>query len=191
MKAEKDVEPCGVGVSIGGDVGAGGARGVDLGDDFGHASPVIFSGDFDVPDFHGNVGFAADAQGFVDGFEHGIAFVAHVSGVDAAELATFSGESDQFLRFRIGSGSVFERGGNADRAVFHGFAHQRFHLLELLGRGLLVIVAEHHAADLRGADIAGQVDAHALFFEAREILAEGSPVGSDFVMVVAGAIGAE
>jgi hypothetical protein len=78
------VVPRGVGVGVGGYVGAGGASGVDFGDDFGHASPVVFAGDFDVPDFHGNVGFAADAQGFVDGFENRVALVAHVSGVDAA-----------------------------------------------------------------------------------------------------------
>ena len=45
------------------------------------------------------MGFAADAQGFVDGFEDGIAFVAHVCGVDAAEFAAFRGERDQFVVF--------------------------------------------------------------------------------------------
>ena len=55
--------------------------------------------------------------------------------------------------------------------------------------GLHVVVAEDHAADLRGADVAGEVDADALLFEAREVLAEGAPVGSDVVVLVAGAIG--
>ena len=137
----------------------------------------------------GNVGFAADAQGFVDGFEHGIAFVAHVGGIDAAELAAFGGQSDQFLSFRVRRGSIFERRGNADCSVFHGVAHQRFHLLELLRRGLYVVISEHHAADLRGADVAGQVDSHALLFQAREVLAEGSPVGSDVIVLIAVAIG--
>ena len=134
------------------------------------------------------MGFPAYTQGFVDGFEHGIALAAHVSGINAPKLAAFGGESDQFLRFGIWRGRIFERGGNTDRAVFHGFAHQRFHLCKLLGRRLFVVVAQHDAADLRGADIAGQVDAHALLFEAGEILAEGSPVGSDVVVLVAGAI---
>ena len=95
----------------------------------------------------------------------------------------------EFLGFGVRCGSVHERGGDADRAVFHGIAHQRFHLLELLRRGLDVVVSENRAPDLRGTDVAGQVDAHALFFEAREILAEGSPVGSDFIMLITGAIG--
>ena len=60
------VVPGGVGVGIGGDVGAGGAGRVDFGDDFRHASPVVLAGDFDVPDLDGNVGFAADAQRFID-----------------------------------------------------------------------------------------------------------------------------
>ena len=104
-------------------------------------------------------------------------------------FAAFGGESDQFIGFGVGSGSVFERSGNADRAIFHGFADEGLHLLELLGSGLNVIVAEDHAADLRGADIAGQVDAHALLFQTREILAEGAPVRGDVVMLVAVAIG--
>ena len=53
----------------------------------------------------------------------------------------------------------------------------------------MTITAEHHAADLRGADVAREIDSHALLFEACEILAEGSPVGSDVVVVVVGAIG--
>ena len=188
MKAEKVVEPGGVGVGVGGDIGAGGAGGVDFGDDFGHASPVSLSGDFEVPDFHGDVGFAADAQSFVDGFEDGVALIAHVGGIDAANFSAFGGERDEFFGFCIRGGSVFERGGNADCAVFHGLAHERFHLFELLRIGLFVVVAEHHAADLRSSDIAGEVDPHALLFEAREILAEGSPIGRDVIAVVAGAI---
>ena len=96
-----------------------------------------------------------------------------------------SGERNQFIRLRIRRGRIFERSGDAHRAVFHGFAHQSLHLIELLGSGLLVVVAEHHAADLRRADIAGEIDAHALLFEPREILAQGPPVGSDVVVVVA------
>ena len=52
-----------------------------------------------------------------------------------------------------------------------------------------VVVAEHHAADLCCAHVAGEVDAHALFFDAGEVLAEGSPVGSDVVVVVSGVVG--
>jgi hypothetical protein len=135
------------------------------------------------------VGFASDAQGFVDGFKDGVAFVAHMGGIDAAEFSGFGGESDEFIRFGIGSGSVFERCGNANRAVFHGVAHKSFHLLQFFGRRLFVVVAENHAPDLRGADIAGQVDAHALLLDARKILAKGAPVGGDVIVLVAGMIG--
>ena len=166
------VEPGSVGVGVSGDVGAGGAGGVDLGNDFWHASPIVFAGDFDMPDLNGDVGIAADAQGLVDGLEHGIALVAHVSGVDAAEFGGFAGECDYFRRPGVGGGSVFERGGNADGAVFHGVAHECFHLFELIGSRLHVIVAEDDAAHLCGTDIVGHVDADSLLLEAREILAE-------------------
>ncbi len=88
------IAPGGVGVGVGGDVGPGGARGVDFRDDLGHASPVAFAGDLNVPDFDGNARFAADAQGLIDRFEHGVALVAHVRGVDAAEFAALGGEGD-------------------------------------------------------------------------------------------------
>src|SRR5579872_4936609 len=72
------VEPGSVSVSIGGDIGAGGAGGVNFGDDLRHLAPVIFAGNFDVPDFDRNVSLAADAKGFINGLEHRAAFVAHV-----------------------------------------------------------------------------------------------------------------
>src|SRR5208282_6184293 len=48
--------------------------------------------------------------------------------------------------------------------------------------------AQDEPPDLRGSHVAGEIDAHALFFEAREKLAEGPPVGIDLVMDVAGTI---
>src|SRR5947207_15478133 len=36
--------------------------GVDLRNDFRHVSPAWFAADFQMPDFHGDAGFAADAQ---------------------------------------------------------------------------------------------------------------------------------
>ncbi len=135
------------------------------------------------------MGFAADAQGFLDRFEHRVAFVSHVGGIEAAKFSAFGGKSDQFFRLGIRRWSVFERSGNADRAIFHGVAHERFHLLKLLWRRLLVVVAEKHAADLGRTHITGQVNSHALLFEPREILAEGAPVGCDLVMLVARPVG--
>ena len=74
-------------------------------------------------------------------------------------------------------------------AVLHGVANQGLICVELGGRGLYVVIAEDHATYLRGADVVGHVDADALLFEAREILPEGAPVGSDVVVIVAGAVG--
>ena len=108
-----------------------------------------------------------------------------MSGVDAAEFSGFGGERDEFFGLGVGRGGVFERGRHADCAVFHGVAHESLHLREFGGSGLLVVVAEDYAADLRGADVVGDVDADPLFFEAREILAEGAPVGRDVVIVEA------
>ncbi len=108
MKAEKLVEPCGVGVGVGGDVHALRAGGVDFCHDFRHASPVGFSRDFDVPDFDRNVALAPDAQSLVDRGQNGITLIAHVGGVDAAEFRRFGRERDQLFGLRVGSGRVLE-----------------------------------------------------------------------------------
>src|SRR6266446_5653589 len=135
--------------------------------------------------------FAADAQGLVDGRQDAGAFVAHVRGVDTAELGGFRGESDQLFGFGVGSGSVFESSGDADGAVAHGLADQVFHLLQLGGRGLHVVIAEHHAADARCPDIAGNVDADALLFEPEKIFAKRPPVGLNVIVIVLLLVGTE
>src|SRR5205085_3452905 len=53
--------------------------------------------------------------------------------------------------------------------------HQLLHLVELRGRGLDVVIAEHHAPNRGSANIIGDVDADALLLQARKILAEGLP----------------
>src|SRR5262249_45512183 len=63
------------------------------------------------------------------------------------------------------------------------------HLFELLRSRLNVVVAEHHAADLRCADVAGEIDTDTLFLETSEVLAERAPIGIDLVMVVGVALG--
>ena len=162
---------------------------VDAGDDLGHLAPVGFAGGFEVPDLDGDVGFAADARGLVDGVEHGIAFAAHVGGVDAAVRRGGAGKGDELRSFGVGRGRVLQRGGNAHGAVAHRLANEVLHLVKLGGGGLHVGIAEHHAADRCGADVGGEVNAHALLFEAGEVLAEGAPVGRDVEVVVAGAVG--
>ncbi len=142
-----------------------------------------------MPDLDGDVGFAADARGLVDRFEHGVAFAAHVRGVDAAVGAGCAGKGDELRGFGVGCGRVLQRGRNAHGAVAHRLANEVLHLRELGGGGLHVGIAEHDAAHGCGADVGGEVNAHALLFDAGEVLAEGAPVGRDVQVVVAGAVG--
>src|SRR5205814_8388455 len=60
------VVPGRVRVAISGNIHARSARAVDLGDQFGHSSPVALAGDFEMPDLDWNVSFAADAESFID-----------------------------------------------------------------------------------------------------------------------------
>ena len=115
---------------------------------------------------------AADAHGLVDRLQNAVTFAAHVRRVDAAELRGFGGQRNDLFGLRVGRGRIFKRSGDSDRAVVHRVADQSFHLFELLGVGLHVSVTQHHAPHLRRADVAGEIDAHALLFQAREVLAE-------------------
>jgi hypothetical protein len=56
-----------------------------MGDDLRHAPPVVFAGSLQMPDLHWDMGFTSDLHGLVDRLEHGVAFGAHMGGVDAAE----------------------------------------------------------------------------------------------------------
>src|SRR5882724_498449 len=187
----KIVEPGGVGVSVSGDVNSLSPGGIHLCDGFGHVAPTRFATHFEMPDFDGDVSFAADTHGLVDGGQNTGAFITHMGSVDATEFRGFGGEGDQLFGFCVGSGSVLERSGNADGAIAHGLADEFFHLFELRGGGLHVIIAEHHAPHARGAHVAGEIDSHALLLDAGKILAKGPPVGLNMILVVVLLIGAK
>ncbi len=129
-----------------------------------------------MPNFHGNLRFAGDANHFVERLQNGGALVAHVRGIDSAKTRGFGSKGNQFLSFGVRRGRIFERSGDANGAIKHGLANKLFHLVELRGRRLNVVITEDHAADRGGASIIGHVDADALLFQAHEILAERLPV---------------
>ena len=111
--------------------------------------------------------------------------------VDAPEARGLRGQRNQLFRLGIGRGRIFQRSRETHGAVLHGFADKPLHLLELRGRGLLVVIPEHHAAHLRRANVIGNVDAYALSFEPREVLAEGAPVRLNMQMLITGAVCAD
>ena len=133
--------------------------------------------------------FASDANGFVERGNDGIALAAHVRGVNAAELRGLGCQSDQFFGRGIRRGRVLQRSGYANRAVVHRLAHQRLHAFELGGRRRAIVVADHGPPHLSGADVAGQIDPHALLFQAGEVLAERAPGRLDSVVLEGRAVG--
>ena len=151
----KAIEPCGVSIGIGGDIHARFACRINFGDNFRHAPPIVLARHFDMPDLHRNVCLAADAQRFVDGRQYGIAFIPHVRRVDSPKFRRFTCQRNDLFGLRVRSRGILQRRRNTNCAVAHTLPHQLLHLLELLRRGLLVIVAQHHAADLGRPNIAG------------------------------------
>ena len=118
-----------------------------------------------------------------------VAFAAHVGDVDAAGLRGFPGKRDQLFRLRIRGRGVFERGRDTHSAVAHRIADQSLHLFQLLGGGLNVRVAEHHAPHLGRAHVTGEVDSHALLFQPRKKLPKRAPIRSDLVVLISGPVG--
>ena len=144
-----------------------------------------------MPNFHGDAGFATDAQCLVDRCQNAGAFIAHMRGVNAAEPGSLRGEGDQLFGLGVRGRSVFERSGNAHGAVAHGLAHDSPHLLQLPECRLDVVVAEYHAPDARGAYIAGNVDPGMLLFEAGKVFAKSAPVDVNAIVIVLFLIGFE
>ena len=169
-KRRKVVEPGWIRVRVRADIDARGARGLDVADDFRHAPPVTFPCRFQVPDLDRQAPFASDADCFIDRAEDGVAFAAHVRGVDAAQFAALTGQRDQLGRLRIGRRRVLQGSGQPHRAVLHGVDDQGLHALEFLHSGIPVHIAQDHAPHLSRAHVAGEVDSDALLLQSREIL---------------------
>src|SRR5207244_3753971 len=70
----------------------------------------------------------------------------------------------------------------------HTLTHVLLHLLELLRRGLLVIVTTHHVPDLGRPNVTSQIDPHALFLQTGEVLPQRAPVRCDVIMSVTGPV---
>src|SRR5260370_1140375 len=122
-----------------------------------------------MPDLDWNMGFPADAEGFIQRFENGGAFVAHMRGVNAAGLRGDTGQRDQFLSLGVRRWRILKSGGNANGSVTHPRGNQLLHTGELAWRRGAIAIADHDAAYLSGAHVTGEVDADPLLFQAREI----------------------
>ena len=144
-----------------------------------------------MPDLDGNVGLAPDAESFVQRRNDGIALVADVRGVGAAEFRRFRRQRDQFLGLRVRRRGVLQRRGEPHRALPHGIAHQRFHAFQLRRAGRAVVIAQHHTPHLRRPYVARQVNPHSLLAQPREVVAEGAPRGLHAVMLPGDVVGFE
>src|SRR5580700_1547803 len=173
-------------IHTGGDVQAGIACRLDRCDYDFHVAPARFAADFEMEDFDGEIGFAADADGFGERFGLRGAFAAHMRGIEAAVFCGDFGQGDEFVGFRVDIWRIDQGAGDTEGAVSHGLLDERFHLGELGGSGGAVVVADNGFADLCGADVGADVDGSALFFEAAEIAVEGSPINGEFELVEEG-----
>src|ERR1051326_519071 len=137
-----------------------------------------------MPDLNRQAAFLADTNGFVDCLPYGVAFVAHVCGVNATKLRGFPRQGDQLFGLGIRGGCAFKRCRHAHGTIVHGMVDELLHGCELLSVWLTIVITQNRAAHLRGAHVAAEVDANSLLLQACEIFLESTPVGSEVVMVV-------
>jgi len=162
-----------------GDVGRGveadvlGVAGaVDHGEGDLGAAVVGEAGALVVRDVHAAVCGAADLQGLLQGLDHLVALVAHVSDVERAVILQHRGNLDQFLR-RRGAGRRIEGAGRKpERAVAKRHVELAAHGSDLAGVGGAIQVV--HNVDAQGAvaDQAGGVHGGGLGREVRVVLGE-------------------
>ena len=81
-----------------------------------------------------------------------------------------------------------QRSGKSHRPILHGFANELLHAFQFARTRRAIRVPQHHPPNLRGAHVARKVDAQALLFEPREILAQRGPVRRDVKVVQGGAV---
>ncbi len=122
-----------------------------------------------------HLGARADLDRLPDRVQDGVTLVAHVREVRAPVLARDARQLDQLLGVGVDRGRVDEGGGHSDRPVLHALTHERPHLLELLGRRLDVLVAEHDPPHLGEPDVVRHVQGDAQALQVPEVLRVRAP----------------
>ena len=120
-----------VGVHVGGDVDASGARRLDAMHGVVELAPALLARLLEVVDLDGDAGAPADLDHLVDGRAQPHALVAHVGGVEPALARGDLGERHQLVGAEGFVGRVDERRGQAERAFVHRLRHHGAHALQL------------------------------------------------------------
>ena len=110
--------------------------------------------------FDGDVGFLADFDFFLQGFERFIRFISDVRHVEGAgEFCGGCGHGDDFVGGGVAADLIFEAGGKADGAFLHGLRDELGHLFDFGGSGdALEVFGENLFADGGVADHDGDVE---------------------------------
>jgi hypothetical protein len=96
--------------------------------------PVGFAADLGMGDQQRGLGAPRDLDGFVDGFEQLVIFVADVGDVGTVEPGRDRTQLHQFVGRGHVAGEVLKPRGQAHRTLFEGLLDQALHHLEFFGR---------------------------------------------------------
>ena len=109
-------------------------------------SPEMLVVDFEMRELDAHTGFAADANGLIDGLDDMSALIAHVTGIDAAVFRGGLGESYDFIRIGVGAGDINQAGGKSHRAGLHIFLDKLLHADNFIGVRQAIGRAHHCVA---------------------------------------------
>ena len=115
-------------------------------------APIVHADDLVMRDLRRQMAFLTDADRFLDTVDDVGRLVAHVRGVDPAHLPRHARQLDDLLGRREVARNVKQPGAESERAVAHGFAHQRFHFLDFLGRRFAIDISDDNLAHASLAD---------------------------------------
>src|SRR4051794_40505136 len=104
-------------------------------------------------------GFPADAVDLIHRAKESLDIVAaHVRDVDAAEGSDGLAQCNELVGVGVTTGDIVEAGGQADRSLLHGLAHQAGHAVTLPPAGSARLHAKDLKADIAIGNETGNVD---------------------------------
>ena len=121
--------------------------------------------DFEMRNVDGQMRAAADFQCFFYRFEQFVAFVAHVTGIDAAMRGNSLGNGHEFVGVGIGPRHVLQTSGHTPHSVCHGLVGQVSHLLQLRVRRRAAVASHDLVSHAAVRQEVRDINANALGFE--------------------------
>ncbi len=116
-------------------------------------------------DLEAHAGLFGDADRLIERFDQEIALIAHVTGINPAQLSHDLGQFGDFVSLGKTAGRVFQSGRHPESAVLDIFGDQRFHFFHLFRFRRPVIEPHRGPADGPLSDEGRIIEGHPFLLE--------------------------